>query len=85
MDPRTYGLKGDDDLRNERALKMVSKYIAPMHYDIPLSDNPRSVTYRMIGGLSDLDRIDAHIPVLRPNAENPMGSGVTKKACALRY
>jgi hypothetical protein len=63
MDPRTYGLKQDDGLLNQRARKMVGKYIALMYYELPLSDNPRSITYRSIGGLDDLDRIDERIPV----------------------
>lgn len=63
MDPRNWGLPADDDLRDERIRKMVSKYIAHAYYDLPLSNDPSSVTFNNIAGLTELDSVNEHMPV----------------------
>jgi hypothetical protein len=63
MDPRNWGQPADDSLRDDRVMKMLSKYIALAYYDLPLSSDPTSVTYSNITGLGDLDRVSERIPV----------------------
>lgn len=63
MDPVNWGLRVNDELRNKRVRTLMNKYIAMEYYGLPLNDNPRSVLYRLIGGLGTLDRIDERIPV----------------------
>jgi predicted Zn-dependent protease len=38
-----------------RLRKMVTKNVGILYYHLPQSDNPRSVLYRNVGGLSELD------------------------------
>ncbi|MGE0057985.1 MAG: hypothetical protein AB7T32_08375 [Dehalococcoidia bacterium] len=63
MDPRNSGGDPDTKLRDERLLKLLSKYIAHAHYDLPLSDDPTSVTYFNVNSISALDRVNERIPV----------------------
>lgn len=44
-----------EDKINARLRKMVTKNIGIMYYDLEQSENPRSVLYRDIGGLEELD------------------------------
>ena len=39
----------------KRMRKMVTKNIGLLYYRLPLSDNPRSVLYRDVGGIQELD------------------------------
>jgi hypothetical protein len=63
MDPQNWDLPADDALRDLRLRKMVSKYIALGHYNLPLSSDPTSVTYSQVGGLADLDIVNERIPI----------------------
>jgi predicted Zn-dependent protease len=63
MDPRSWGLRADQELFHTRVRKLMNKYVAVLYYDLPLTDDPRSVTFRLIGGLDVLDRINERIPV----------------------
>jgi len=44
-----------EPLVEKRIRKMVTKNVGILYYRLPLSDNPRSVLYRDVGGISDLD------------------------------
>lgn len=46
---------GDDQLEKVRLRKMVTKYIAVLHYRLPLSSNCRSPVFNNIGGPQELD------------------------------
>jgi hypothetical protein len=63
MDPRNLGEPANASLRNERVIKLLSKYIAMAYYDLPLSSDPTSVTFNNITDVDDLDRVDEHIPI----------------------
>src|SRR5262249_18121511 len=55
MDPENLGLSRDAELLRSRVAKMVAKNIGILCFGLPLSDNPRSVMYRNIGGTDELD------------------------------
>jgi hypothetical protein len=46
-----------EGLDQERLRKMVSKNIGILYYRLPASDDPASVLYNNVGGVSDLDRM----------------------------
>ena len=48
---------GDPDLRHTRLRKMVAKNIGVLYYRLPLSNDPRSLLYRDIGGPRELDHM----------------------------
>jgi predicted Zn-dependent protease len=47
--------KVSEELILTRLRKMVTKNVGILYYHLPPSDNPRSVLYRDIGGISELD------------------------------
>ena len=53
--PHSWGQKITGDLILTRIRKMVTKNIGLLYYDLQQSDNPRSVLYRKVGGVKDLD------------------------------
>jgi len=55
MDPTAFGLASDTDMLRSRVTKMVAKNIGVLYFGLPLSDDPRSVLYRNIGGTDELD------------------------------
>lgn len=57
MNPFNYGLDPDPELLHSRVQKMITKTIGLLHFWLPLSDNPRSVLYRSILSLEDLDYV----------------------------
>ena len=57
MDPIAFGQPANEELLRSRLRKMVLKNIGVLYYDLPLSDDPRSVMYRNILGIDDLDRM----------------------------
>ena len=63
LDPQSYGQKPNPELRNLRVEKMVSKYIAIMHYGMEPSSDPKSITYSNILSVRDIDRMSATIPL----------------------
>lgn len=63
MDPVNSGLPADDVLRDTRIRKMVNKFIALGHYELPVSNDPRSITYGFVASLADLDRAEERIPL----------------------
>ena len=63
MDPRNSGLPPDDALYYSRLRKFVSKYIALGYFDLPISNDPLSVTSNRISDLAELDRVDERIPI----------------------
>lgn len=60
MDPVAYGQPPNEELLRSRLRKMVMKDIGIMYYGLPLSNDPRSVMYRNILGIDDLDRMTEH-------------------------
>jgi hypothetical protein len=40
-----------------RTRKMVTKNIGVLYFQLPMSDDPRSVLYRNIGGAQEFDRM----------------------------
>jgi hypothetical protein len=65
MDPVSWGEPADDEVRNRRVRTMMNKYVAMTYYGLQLNDDPRSVLYRQISSLGDLDHIDERIPLER--------------------
>jgi predicted Zn-dependent protease len=57
MNPVSFRQPADDALLTSRVRKMVTKNIGLMHYKLPMNNNPRSVMFRSILGLAELDRI----------------------------
>jgi len=57
MNPVSYGSPVDSALLTSRVKKMVTKNIGVMYYKLPLNNNPRSVLFRSILGLEELDRV----------------------------
>ena len=57
MDPVAFKQPPNEELLRSRLRKMVMKNIGVMYYELPLSNDPRSVMYRNILGLDDLDRV----------------------------
>ena len=48
------GNVSDDEIR-KRFRKMVTKNVGILYFHLPQSDNPRSVLYRNVGGIRELD------------------------------
>jgi hypothetical protein len=44
----------EDQIRT-RLRKMVTKNVGVLYFHLPQSDDPRSVLYRNVGGIRDLD------------------------------
>ena len=57
MDPVALGDPPSRDLLRSRLRKMLTKNIGIMYYALPASPNPKSVLYRDILGVDDLDRM----------------------------
>jgi predicted Zn-dependent protease len=57
MDPAHLGDPPNEDQLRSRLRKMITKNIGIMYYGLPASPNPRSVMYRDILGVDDLDRM----------------------------
>lgn len=57
LNPRNLGRAPNDMVLSNRLRKMVAKNIGLMHFGLPASDNPRSVLFRNILGVDDLDRM----------------------------
>jgi tetratricopeptide (TPR) repeat protein len=57
MNPVNLGEPANDDLLDHRVRKMVTKNVGLLYYLLPQNNNPKSVLYRNISGLEDLDNI----------------------------
>jgi predicted Zn-dependent protease len=57
MDPAHLGDPPSEDQLRSRLRKMITKNIGIMYYGLPASPNPRSVMFRDILGVDDLDRM----------------------------
>ena len=55
MDPINFGNAADEALLNARLRKMVTKNIGILYFRKSVNDNPRSVLYKNVGGLEELD------------------------------
>ncbi len=63
MDPANLGRPSDAMLMQTRLTKMVTRYVGELYFQLPRSDNPRSVLRRSILGVDDLDAAtDAYCP-----------------------
>ena len=56
----TYGY--DSERRDERVLKLATKYVGLSHFGLPGSDDPKSVLFNNILSPSDLDRMSDKLP-----------------------
>ncbi len=57
MNPANFGERPNDVLLRTRLQKMIARNIGVMYFGLPLSADPRSVLFRDILGVDDLDRI----------------------------
>jgi predicted Zn-dependent protease len=57
MDPAQLGDRPNEDQLRSRLRKMITRNIGFMYYGLPASPNPRSVMYRDILSVDDLDRM----------------------------
>ena len=57
MDPVNLGDPRNDELLLSRLRKMIAKNIGIMYYRLPVSSNPRSVLFRNVLGVDELDRM----------------------------
>ena len=57
MDPTHLGEARNDTLLRSRLRKMVARNIGIMYFGLQTSENPRSVLFRNILGVDDLDRM----------------------------
>lgn len=55
MDPVNFGQPANEVLLNTRLRKMVTKNIGVLYFRKSLNSNPRSVLYKSVGGLEELD------------------------------
>ena len=55
MNPVSFRQPANPELLHTRLRKMVTKNIGIMYYGLPQNDNPKSVLYRKILGLEELD------------------------------
>ena len=55
MDPVNFGQPANEELLNTRLRKMVTKNIGVLYFRKSLNSNPRSVLYKSVGGLEELD------------------------------
>lgn len=51
------GKEVTEELISKRLRKIVTKYVGILYFRLPQSDDPRSVLYREIGGIDELDYI----------------------------
>jgi archaemetzincin len=63
MRPEFYGLPPDDRLMAQRLSKMVTKSVGALYFNRPLSDDPKSVMYRDVVSLDDLDEMNETVGV----------------------
>lgn len=57
MNPVNLGRPNDQALLQTRVRKMITKNIGILYFHLPQNNNPRSVLYRSILGIDDLDRV----------------------------
>ena len=57
MDPVNFGQPANDVLLNTRLRKMVTKNIGVLYFGKPLSKNPKSVLYKNVLGVEELDEM----------------------------
>jgi predicted Zn-dependent protease len=57
INPVNYGQPADRTLLHTRLRKLVTKHIGILYFGLRGSDDPRSVLYRSIMGLEELDRV----------------------------
>jgi predicted Zn-dependent protease len=62
MNPESFGLEADDDLLYTRVRKVVTRIIGTLYFDLPESNDPRSVLYNNVLSLADLDRMGVDLP-----------------------
>jgi predicted Zn-dependent protease len=55
MDPANFSQPANEELLNTRLRKMVTKNIGVLYFRKSLNSNPRSVLYKEVGGVEELD------------------------------
>lgn len=63
MNPQSFGLERDDDLLYTRVRKVVTRIIGTLYFDLPESNDPRSVLYNNVLSLDDLDLMGEDLPI----------------------
>lgn len=63
MNPETFGMDRGDDLLYTRTRKVVTHVIGTLYYQLPGSDDPRSVMYNNVLSLDDLDLMGEKLPI----------------------
>jgi predicted Zn-dependent protease len=57
LNPVSFGQPADQALLDTRLRKVITKNIGILYFHLPQNNNPRSVLYRSILGIEDLDRV----------------------------
>ena len=57
LNPVSFGQPADQTLLHTRLRKAITKNIGILYFHLPQSNDPRSVLYRSILGIDDLDRV----------------------------
>ena len=57
LNPVSFGQPADQTLLDTRLRKVITKNIGILYFHLPQSNNPRSVLYKSILGIDDLDRV----------------------------
>jgi predicted Zn-dependent protease len=57
LNPVSFGQPADQALLHTRLRKVITKNIGILYFHLPQNNNPRSVLYRSILGIDDLDRV----------------------------
>jgi hypothetical protein len=58
MDERRLGRAANEELLEERLRKMVARYVGVLFYRLPPSTDPRSLLFRGLDGVDELDFVD---------------------------
>lgn len=69
MTPEFYHEPRNDSLFMERLRKMVVRYIGVLHFQLPFNTDPKSVLYKDLLGLDELDTMGEELPVGPPRAQ----------------
>jgi hypothetical protein len=57
LNPVSFGQPADQALLDTRLRKVITKNIGILYFRLPQSNDPRSVLYKSILGIDDLDRV----------------------------
>ena len=66
MDPENLGGDPSEELLDRRLRKMVARYVGELYFDLPRSENPRSVLGPALAGVEELDAMGEEFCPPRP-------------------